>query len=111
MFSFHGLSKFQDSGLNSNLSHTKLASSLYETLLCELLPYLDQNITLSFNKIIYIKKEAYLIKQLAHGCGKILYEIILNFLNEVNDTGNFRPGKFIIKHENQCNSQWNTTWQ
>lgn len=65
-FPFHGLPKFQRaSGLNSNLSQFPL--SMNERLLCELLPYLDQNITLSLNKIIYIKREAYLIKRLAHG--------------------------------------------
>lgn len=45
-------------------------SFVFMRLLCELLPYLDQNVTLSFNKIIYIKREAHLIKQLAHGWEK-----------------------------------------
>lgn len=73
--------------------HTKFPISMNERLLCELLPYLNQNITLSLNKKINSKREADLIKQLAHGWDN--NSIWNNFkLCETNDIGNFMPGKF-----------------
>lgn len=64
-----------------------------ERLLCELLPYLNQYITLSLNKIINSKREADLIEQLAHGWEN--NSIWNNFkLCKTNDIGNFMPGKF-----------------
>ena len=81
---------------------TQFPLSMNERLLCELLPYLDQNITLSLNKIIYIKRGAHLIKRLAHGWeNNSIWNNSKLFNMRLMTQGILRLGNFIIMHENQ----------